>query len=195
MNYTLEDVKNFILDFTDLEYQFGLGFYDSSITDEGWKALVVKLKNCYSTRFGYYSIINTIRDESRMTMKRFNNNKNNLKKRRLFLIRKYEKPKFGKGIYNTDSNVVFSCFLGSNTEMGAEVYARNTSVGIVNGELKVISERTLNHDKGLDEIEWIYNKRSNVYTEGITIKKDGTLIETLRIVEPEHPTWVADYNQ
>lgn len=79
--------------------------------------------------------------------------------------------------------------------MGAEVYARNTSVGIVNGELKVISERTLNHDKGLDEIEWIYNKRSNVYTESITIKKDGTLIETLRIVEPEHPTWIADYNQ
>lgn len=195
MNYTLEDVKNFILEFTELEYQFGLGFYDSSITDEEWKTLVVKLKNCYSTRFGYYSIINTIRDESRMTMKRFNNNKNNFKKRRLFLIRKYEKPKFGKGIYNTDSNVVFSCFLGSNTEMGAEVYARNTSVGIVNGELKVISERTLNHDKGLDEIEWINNKRSNVYTEGITIKKDGTLIETLRIFEPEHPTWIADYNQ
>lgn len=197
MNYTLEDLKNFILEFTELEYQFGLGFYDSSITDEEWKTLVVKLKNCYSTRFGYYSIINTIRDESRMTMKRFNNNKNNFKKRRLFLIRKYEKPKFGKGIYNTDSNVVFSCFIGSDVEMGAEVYPTNVSVGIVNGELKIITERDLNSEKRRKEevIEWIYNKRSNVYTEGITIKKDGTLIEKLRIVEPEHPTWVADYNQ
>jgi len=130
-----------------------------------------------------------------MTLERFKNNKNNLKKRRLFLIRKYENPKFGEGIHNTDSNVLFSCFLGSNTEMGAEVYARNTSVGIVNGELKVISERTLNHDKGLDEIEWIYNKRSNVYTEDITIKKDGILVETLRVFEPEHPTWIADYNE
>ncbi|MBW3521182.1 hypothetical protein [Chryseobacterium sp. NKUCC03_KSP] len=195
MNYTLDDVKKFILEFTELEYQFGIGFYDISITDEEWKALVTKLKNCYSTGLGYYSIINTIRDESRMTLKRFSNNKNNLKKRRLFLIRKYENPKFGKRIYDTDSNVVFSCFLGSNTEMGAEVYASNTSVGIVNGELKIISERTLNPDKGVDEIEWVYNKRSNVYTEDITIKKDGTLVETLRIFEPEHPTWIADYNQ
>ena len=195
MNYTLEDVKKFIVEFAELEYQFALGFYDSSITDEEWKSLVVKLKDCYSRGFGYYSIINTIRDESRMTIKRFNNNKNNLKKRRLFLIRKYENPKFGKGIYDTDSNVVFSCFLGSNTEMGTEVYASKTSVGIVNGELKVISERTLNPDKGVDEIEWIYNKRSNVYTEDITIKKDGILVETLRVFEPEHPTWIADYNQ
>lgn len=195
MNYTLEDVKNFILDFTDLEYQFGLGQFDSSITDEDWKILAKQLENCYNDGYGYNAIITTYRDESLMTKKFYDNNKKNLKKRRLFLIRKYEKPKFGKGIYNTDSNVVFSCFLGSNTEMGAEVYARNTSIGIVNGELKVISERTLNHDKGLDEIEWIYNKRSNVYTQGITIKKDGTLVETLRVVEPEHPTWVADYNQ
>lgn len=195
MNYTLEDVKNFILELTELEYQFALGFYNSSITDEEWKALVIKLKNFYSTSFGYYSIINTIRDDSDMTLKKFNNKKNNLKKRRLFLIRKYENPKFGKGIYDTDSTIVFSCFLGSNTEMGAEVYARNTSVGIVNGELKVISERTLNHDKGLDEVEWVYNKRSNVYIEDITIKDDGILVETLRVVEPEHPIWIADYNQ
>lgn len=78
---------------------------------------------------------------------------------------------------------------------GAEVYASNTSVGIVNGELKVISERSLNPDKGVDEIEWIYNKRSNVYTEDITIKKDGKLVKTLRVFEPENPTWIADYNQ
>ncbi|WP_286911854.1 hypothetical protein [Flavobacterium sp. UBA4197] len=195
MNYTLEDVKKFIVEFTELEYQFGVGFYDSSINHEEWQILVAKLENFYNAGLGYHIIINTIRDESRMTLERFNNNKNNLKKRRLFLIRKYQNPKFGEGIYNTDSNIVFSCFLGSNTEIGAEVYARNTSVGIVNGELTVISERTLNHDKGLDEVEWVYNKRSNVYIEDITIKDDGILVETLRVVEPEHPTWKADYNE
>lgn len=197
MNYTLEDVKNFILEFTDLEYQFGLGQFDSSITDEDWKILAKLLKNCYNDGYGYNAIITTYRDESLMTKEFYDNNKKNLKKRRLFLIRKYEKPKFGKGIYNTDSNVVFSCFIGSDVEMGTEVYPTNVSVGIVNGELKIITERDLNSVKRRKEeiIEWIYNKRSNVYTEGITIKKDGTLIETLRIVEPEHPTWVADYNQ
>ncbi len=197
MNYTLEDVKQFILEFTELEYQFGLGFYDSSITSEEWDSLVVKLENCYSIGFGYYAIINTIRDKSRMTTERFNNNKNDLKKRRLFLIRKYENPKFGKGIYKTDSNVVFSCFLGSNTEMGVEVYPNNVSVGIVNGDLKVISSRKLDSEKrrAKEVIEWIYNKRSNVYTEDITIKKEGTLVETLRVFEPDHPTWLADYNK
>ncbi|WP_153393864.1 hypothetical protein [Chryseobacterium vaccae] len=195
MIYTLEDVKNFILEFTELEYQFEIGFYDSSITNEEWKSLVVKLKNCYSTGFGYYAIINTFRDESRMTKKRFENNKNNLKKRRLFLIRKYENPKFGKGIYNADSNVVFSCFLGSDVEMGAEVYPTNVSVGIVNGDLRITSSRELDFEKRRNEevIEWIYNKRSNVSKEGITIKKDGTLVDTLRISEPEHPTWMEDY--
>ncbi len=197
MNYTLKDVEKFILEFIELEYQFGIGFYDISITDEEWEALVIKLKNCYSISFGYYSIINTIRDESRMTLKRFNNNKNNLKKRRLFLIRKYENPKFGEGIYKTDSNFIFSCFLGSDVEMGAEVYPTNVSVGIVNGDLKIISSRELDFEKRRNEdvIEWVYNKRSNVYTEDITIKKDGILVETLRVFEPEHPTWIADYNE
>ncbi|WP_288461003.1 hypothetical protein [uncultured Chryseobacterium sp.] len=197
MNYTLEDVKKFIVEFAELEYQFGVGFYDSSITNEEWEALVTKLENCYSTGYGYYAIINTVRDESRMTVERFNNNKDNLKKRRLFLIRKYENPKFGKGIYDTDSSVVFSCFLGANLDMGIEVYPGNVSVGIVNGELKIITERSLNSEKRRNEeiIEWVYRERSNVYTEDITIKKDGTLVETLRVFEPEHPTWLADYNE
>lgn len=195
MNYTLEDVKNFILEFTELEYQFGLGQFDSSVTDEEWENLVAKLENCYSSELGYYEAITTYRDESLMTKEIYDNNKNDLKKRRLFLIRKYEDPKFGKGIYDTDSKVVFSCFLSSNTQKGLEIYSRNTSVGIVNGELKVISERTLNHDKGLDEIEWVYNKRSNIYREDITVKKDGRPVEILRVFEPEHPTWLTDYNK
>ena len=57
MNYTLEDVKNFILEFTELEYQFGLGQFDNSITDEEWENLVVKLEDCYSSEFGYYEAI------------------------------------------------------------------------------------------------------------------------------------------
>lgn len=42
MNYTLEEVEKFILEFTELEYQFGLGQFDSSITNEEWKALAKK---------------------------------------------------------------------------------------------------------------------------------------------------------
>ena len=81
--------------------------------------------------------------------------------------------------------------------MGAEVYPTNVSVGIVNGDLRIISSRELDFEKRRNEevIEWIYNKRSNVYTEDITIKKDGTLAETLRISEPEHPTWMEDYHK
>lgn len=197
MYYTLEDVKNFILEFTELEYNFRLGFYDSSITDEEWQALVAKFKKIYTTSFGYHSIRNTIRDESDMTIKKYTNKKNNLKKRKLFLIRKYKNPEFGEGIYNADSSVVFACFLGSDVEMGAEVYPTNVSVGIVNGSLKIISSRELDFEKRRNDevIEWIYNERSNIFEEDITIKNDGTLVETLRVFEPEHPTWIADYNK
>jgi hypothetical protein len=194
MDYTLEDVKQFILEFTDLEYQFELGFYDSSITDNDWESLVEKLENCYGSRFGYYSTLNTTRNKSVMNDDYFSNKKRNLLKRKLFLIRKYENPVFGKGIVDTETNMVFSCFLGANIDIGMDDYVHNVSVGVVKGELKIITERGLNHEKGLDEIEWVYNKRSNVFTEDITIKEDGTLIDTLRIFQPEHPTTIADYN-
>jgi hypothetical protein len=93
--------------------------------------------------------------------------------------------------------VVFACFLGSDVEMGAEVYPTNVSVGIVNGSLKIISSRELDFEKRRNDevIEWIYNERSNIFEEDITIKNDGTLVETLRVFEPEHPTWIADYNK
>ncbi|MCA6067906.1 hypothetical protein JI747_011995 [Chryseobacterium sp. RG1] len=198
MNYTLEDVKDFILEFTDLEYQFNLGRFDNSITDEEWYVLVAKLENCYSEEFGYYAIITAYRDESLMTKELYENKKKNLKKRRLFLIRKYENPKFGKGIYNADSSVCFSGFLGAESNnIRSEIYQSNLSVGIVNGELKIITERDLNSEKRRNEeiIEWVYSERSNVYTDDIIIKKDGTLVETLRVFEPEHPTWITDYNQ
>jgi hypothetical protein len=196
MDFKLEEVKEFILEFIELEYQFGINFYDSSVSDEDWQNLVSKLENTYGQNFGYHAIINTTRSVTSMTDENLRIKKKNLKKRRLFLIRKYENPIFGKGIINTDSNVLFSCFLGSNTDMGAEVYPNNVSVGIVKGELKIISERKLNSEKRRSEeiIEWIYNKRSNEYLEDITIKKDGKIIETLRVFEPEHPTWMADYN-
>ncbi|WP_300492205.1 hypothetical protein [Flavobacterium sp.] len=81
--------------------------------------------------------------------------------------------------------------------MGAEVYPTNVSVGIVNGDLKIISSRELDFEKRRNEevIEWVYNQRSNVYIDDITIKNEGELIETLRVFEPEHPTWIADYSK
>lgn len=197
MNNTLEDVKKFILEFTELEYQFLLSQFDSSVTDKEWEILVERLENYYSNELGYHMIITTYRDESLMTQEVFDNNKNNLNKKKLFLIRKYENPIFGKGIYDVDSGVVFSCFLGSNADMGAELYSGNLSVGIVNGDLKIISARVLNSEKRRNDeiIEWIYKERSNLFEEEITIKNDGTLLETLRVSEPEHPTWIADYNK
>ncbi len=197
MSYTLEDVKKFILEFTELEYQFGLGQFDCSITNKDWKTLVQKLENCYNEAYGYNAITTNYRAESLMTQEIYDNNKNNLKKRKLFLIRKYKKPEFGEGIFKTDSDIVFSCFLGSDVEMGAEVYPTNLSVGIVGNNLKIISSRELDFEKRINEevIEWIYDERSNVYKEDITIKKDGKLVKTLRVFEPENPTWIADYNE
>lgn len=195
MVYTLEDVKNFINKFVELEYQVGLARFDKSVTDEKWDEMIKKLRNYYTINFGYYQLVAAShRSESLLNDEELENKKRNLKKRRLFLIRKYEKSVFGKGIYDTDPSVLWSCFLGANVDMGTEVYAHNTSVGRVNGELKIISERKLNPEKGIDEVDWVYTKKSNVYDEGIIIKKDGKLVETLRIVEPEHPTWLADYN-
>lgn len=199
MTFTIEDVKKFILKFTELEYQVSITRYDSSINEEEWRDTVAKLYNCYSPSMGFYRTSDlSMRSKSSMTEENLLIVKRNHKIRRLFIIRKYENPVFGKGIYNTDSKVVFSCFLGSYYDMGAEVYPNNVSVGIVNGELKVITERNLDREKRRSKeiMEWIYDKRSNEYLEGVIIRKnkDGKLVDTLRVFEPEHPTWLADYN-
>lgn len=197
MNYTLEDVKKFIEEFTELEYQVEITSYDNSVSEEEWLYLVVKLRSFYGQQFQYYATVRLVnRSPTVMTEDVLNKQRKNLKKRRLFLIRKHENPVFGKGILNTDANVLFSCFLGANVDMGAEVYPNNLSVGIVEGELKVITERDLNSEKRRREeiIEWVDDKKSNVYLEGIIIKKDGKLVDTLKVFEPEHPTWLADYN-
>jgi len=195
MKYTMEDVKIFVNQFVDLEYQVGLGRFDASISDEKWKEMLQNLESNYAKQFNYHAIgILSHRNKNYMTAEELENEKKNLKKRRLFLIRKYENPVFGKGIHDADARVMWSCFLGSNVEMGAEVYARNMSVGLVNGALKILSERILNPDKGAEEIDWVYRKDATIYLDDIVIKKEGTLVETLRIVAPEHPTWLADYN-
>lgn len=199
MTFTIEDVKTFILEFTELEYQVSITKYDSSVNEEEWRDTVAKLYNCYSSSMGFYRTSNlSMRSKNSMTEENLLNVKKNHKIRRLFLIRKYENPVFGKGIHNTDSNVIFSCFLGGSMDMGAEVYPSNVSVGIVNGELKVITERDLDSEKRRSKeiIEWIYDKKSNEYLGGVIIRKnkDGKLVDTLRVFEPEHPTWLADYN-
>lgn len=197
MNYTLEDVKKFILEFTELEYQYGLGAYNNSIDTDQWNFLVEKLESYYGNRYGYFSTISKYRNESLMNEEELSIKIRNLRKRKLFLIRKYKEPLFGKGILDTDSDIVFSCFLGANLDMGVDVYPNNMSVGIINGELKIITERKLNSDKRRNEevIEWIYNESSNVFEEDITIKNEGILVETLRVFEPKHPSWIADYNE
>jgi hypothetical protein len=199
MNFTIEDVKKFILEFTELEYQVSITSFDSSVSEEDWRDTVAKLYNCYSPSMGFYRTSNrSVRSKTSMTEENLANVKRNHKVRRLFLIRKYENPVFGEGIHNTDSKAVFSCFLGGDMDMGAEVYPSNVSVGIVNGELRIITERDLNSEKRRSKeiIEWIYDKNSNEYLEGVIIEQnqDGKLVETLRVFEPEHPTWLADYN-
>ncbi len=194
MNHTMEDIKNFVNQFVELEYQVGLGRFDAAISDEQWKEMLQNLENNYSKRFNYYAIgILSHRSKDYMTSEMLDKQRKSLKKRRLFLIRKYENPIFGKGIHDADTSVMWSCFLGANTEMGLEVYAFNLSVGLVDGELKVLSERILNPEKGIDEIEFVYQKQYNICLEDIVIKKDGKLLETMRVVEPEHPTWLEDY--
>lgn len=197
MKHTMEEVKNFVNQFIELEYQVGLARFDASISDDQWDSMLKDLENNYAKQLNYYAMVSVShRNKDYMNSEELENKRRNLKKRRLFLIRKYENPVFGKGIIDADASVMWSCFLGANVEMGAEVYGDNMSVGLVNGELKILSERVLNSAKRKSEgiIEWMYQKQYNIYLEDIVIKKDGKLVDTLRVVEPALPHWLEDYN-
>lgn len=94
----------------------------------------------------------------------------------------------------SDSRDTFSCFLSSaDNHHDENVYFNNFIIALYQGELKIVSKRTILDYEG-DKLNWGYDKRSVEKSDGMTVLNDGELVDVLRLREPDHEFWVKHYN-
>lgn len=197
--YTIQDVKEFISDYTEWQYKIKLGLHDHALSDKEHSKNVDYLKERFYPKYyqftrtsGFYERLTDIETEAEAEKKM-----KRILKRKIFLIRQYEDAVVGKGVVGLDSNTIFSCFIGQdNILMDEDVYMTNIIVGTINNELRVITVRKLDSEElhSNKKLKWIYTPRSFEKEDDMVIKSEGKPVNVLRILEPGHPVWLEDYN-
>lgn len=195
---TIEEVKQFITDFTHWEYQVAIGRNDAAVPEQDHVIAVVKLLKCYSKTYVFGEKMHGLLD--RPIGKETNDHGDRideLRQRKVFLIRKYEDSAFGDGI-TPDNGTLYSCFIGNDCKGEPDVYFNNYTVVEIDGKLKIVTWRMLVRNMSDDpalkfKIGWMYLPNS-LELHNNMIVKEGRLTETLRIIEPVSLEWIADYN-
>lgn len=197
---TIEQVKQFISDFTTDEYNVNRSKFDPSKTEEEHCNLVETFLEKYFSLF-YISLktgpllTRGLEYEEEETIEW---NFNGFRQRKVFLIRHFKNTEFSMQV-QADTKELFACYLGPDDSlMEAEfppVYTANFSVALVKGELKIISIRFDTDIKDMEQVpfEWSYNQESVEFIEKMIVQNEGTCIETLRLLEPGHESWIKDY--
>ncbi|MCE3229833.1 MAG: hypothetical protein K0S32_4384 [Bacteroidetes bacterium] len=196
---TIQDVKEFISDYTEWQFKIKLGLHDHAISYEEHKKNVDYLKEHFYPKYyqhtrtsGFYERFTDIETEVEAAKKI-----KKIVRRKVFLIRKYEGAVVGKGIVGLDNDTIFSCFIGQdNILMDEDVYMTNVIVGTIDNELRIITVRQLDSDEFLSnkKLTWMYSPRSFELEDDMVLKSEGQLVETLRVLEPGLPVWIEDYN-
>ena len=194
---TIENVKQFLEEFAEKEYQVNVGQLDSSISDKEHDDFVLQFFNkFYSSFYGALDIGGmTVRSFEGLDEEEIQDEIKSLQTRKIFLIKQYKNTRFGKGVLS-DGKDMFSCFLSMTINpRNFNRYQADFIVTTYQGELKIVSKRTLDHEYKGDKLNWGYDKRSVEKADGMTVLNNGELVDILRLREPDHEFWVRDYNE
>src|SRR4051812_30714961 len=112
---TIEEVKQFITDFTYKEYQVVIQRNDANIEDDDYTLCVVRLLACYSKTYKMVddSLFNLIGRHIGKETNDHGDRIDSLRQRKVFMIKQYEGATFDNGI-TVDNDTMFSCFLGND---------------------------------------------------------------------------------
>ena len=193
---TIEEIKAFITDFIAWEYKVKRSTFDQVTSKEQhFEDARYFLEHFYSRQWIPIKSGGLTTKPDGVDPEILKINFDQVKKRTLYIIRQYENSRFGKGIL-ADEKMFFSCVLGSDSTLDdIEIYNTEMSVGVVDGNLKIIAERSNTKDLHPDgKIKWNVHRLSPAIAEGYTILDDGKLMATLRIAAPEWQQSLADYN-
>lgn len=196
---TIEEVKQFITDFTEKEFKVLHSRNDPAVTQEEHSINVVRLMACYSHFYTFGLHLSKLFD--RHIGKETNDHGDridSLRQRKVFMIKRYENCAFGEGI-TPDNDTIFSCFLGNDCKGESDIYVMNLTVAEVKGKLRIVTMRMFTFllpDEGslLHRIGWMYIPNSIELHNNLLVK-EGELVETVRLIDPDKPEWIADYNR
>jgi hypothetical protein len=195
---TIQDAQQFISDYAEMEYRISVGLHDQRLSDEEHKKNIDYLGEHFYPNFYRYTRTSGLNERfTRIeTEEKARKRIDKIIKRKVFLIRQYTGAVTGKGIRGLDNDTIFSCFIGQNTVLADhDVYMTNMIVGIIDKELRIISVRHLDSQEFQtnQKIRWSYSNTSFEVEDDIVLRSEGELVDTLRIRNPAHPLWIADY--
>lgn len=195
----IREVESFISDYADWQYKIAVGLHDHSLTDEEHKKNVDYLRDHFYPKYYQYTRTSDLY-ERLVRVETEDEAKEQLEmiiKRKVFLIRKYERAIVGNGIMGLDNDTIFSCFMGQDDIYSDDnVYMTNVIVGTIDNELRIITVRQLDTDEYVanEKLKWIYTPRSFELEDDMVLKSEGHQVDVLRILEPGLPAWIEDYN-
>lgn len=185
----MENIKQFIEQFIQAEYQFTRMKYDILISDEDCQTQAESNNNFYHTN-------NAPND--RRTGREFRNdekkafavtNKERAIPRTLFQIKQYENPVLGDALKRiVTGKDLYACYVSYPSKGGRDLYFSSIFyVAETNEGQKIIYEKSFNSDTGV----WYHP----VDMDTVMVIDEGKLISVEKYLAPEEETSLADYNK
>lgn len=190
----MNNIKQFIEQFIQSEYDCNCTEYISSVTDDEFNSLQAKLFSFFHSRDSIHSEERGIAEEnlkyfSAEEIKAFEKNSIDAIPRTLFQIKHYENPVLGDALKRiVTGNDLYACYVSYPSKGGRDLYFSSIFyVAETNEGMKIIYDKSFNSDKGI----WYHP----VDLDTVTVIEEGQLIAVEKYQAPEEETSLADYNK
>ncbi len=189
----MENIKQFIEQFIQDEYNCKKAKTDITVADEEYKILQEKAYSHYHTvipnPFGRGMSQEELLNEEPIYQELYKRNVEDAIPRTLFQIKQYEKPKLGEGLSRwLTTDKLYACYTSYTEKSDDPIdYSTLFYVSETNEGLKIIYFIRYNSD----EQEWRHSHDLKINQ----VKNAGKLIAVEKYQAPEEATSLADYNK
>lgn len=190
----MENIKTFIAQFIQAEYDCKRTEYIGSVSDDEYHSFQAKLFSFFHSRDSIHSEERGIAEEnlnyfSEEDLKKFEKNSTDAIPRTLFQIKHYENPVLGDALKRiVTGNDLYACYVSYPSQGGRDLYFSSIFyVTETNEGQKIIYDKSFNSDTG----SWYHP----VDMDTVTVIDEGHLIAVEKYQAPEEATSLADYNK
>ncbi len=185
----MKEIKQFIEQFIQAEFDFSYAEYSMEITDEECQKIADK-----ANAFQYYPEYERVtpieeRKGNEQWEQRYKAKLEKIIPRTLFQIKHYENPVLGDALKRIVTGTdLYACYVSYPSNGGRDLYFSSIFyVAETNEGLKIIYEKSFNSDTGI----WYHP----VDLDTVTVIDEGKLIAVEKYQAPEEATSLADFNK
>ncbi len=189
----MENIKQFIEQFIQAEYDCNRTEYIPAITDEEFNVLLDKLQSFHHPNTSNAEMRGIAAENLKYftaeQIKAFEKNSIDAIPRTLFQIKHYENPVLGDALKRIVTGTdLYACYVSYNSNVGRPLFfSRIFYVAQTNEGQKIIYYKSFNSDKGI----WYHP----VDLDTVTVIDEGKLIAVEKFQAPEEATSLEDYNK